>query len=57
MFGFAILNNDYQNAEWGYIDYKELKDLNINGFEVERDINWEPKKAGLVEKIVKSGGI
>ena len=57
MFGFAILNDDYQNAEWGYVDYKELRDLNINGFEVERDLHWEPKKAGLVERIVRGGGI
>jgi len=34
-----------------------LKDLNINGFEVERDINLEPKKAGLIERIVKRNGV
>lgn len=57
MFGFAILNADYQNAEWGYIDYMELKDLNIYGFEVDRDMDWYNKKAGDVEKIVKGGGV
>ena len=57
MFGFAILNEDYQNAEWGYIDYNELLELNVRGFEIERDLYWKPKKAGLIEKIVKGGGI
>ena len=57
MFGFAILNDDYQNAEWGNIDYNELKDLNIKGFQVDRDLHWKPKKAGLVERIVKGGGV
>jgi hypothetical protein len=34
-----------------------LKDLNVNGFEIDQDLHWKPKKAGLVEKIVKGGGI
>jgi hypothetical protein len=25
--GFAILNDDFQNAEWGYISFSELKSL------------------------------
>lgn len=57
MLGFAILNEDYQNSEWGYIDYDELRSINIKGFEVDRDLYWEPKKAGLIERIVKGGGI
>ena len=57
MFGFAILNNDFQNAEWGYVSYSELSELNVNGFEVDRDLYWKPKKAGLIEKIVKGGGV
>ena len=57
MYLFVILNNDYQNAEWGYVDYNELRDLNVNGFEVERDLHWETKKAGLVERIVRGCGI
>jgi hypothetical protein len=57
MFGFAILNDDYQNSEWGYVDYKELRDLNVKGFEVDRDLDWYPKKAGLVERIVRGGGV
>jgi len=57
MFGFAILNDDYQMAEWGNIDYSELLDLKVHGFEVRRDMDWYTKKAGLVEKIFKAGGI
>ena len=25
--GFAILNDDFQNAEWGYISFSELKSI------------------------------
>ena len=56
MFGFAILNNDYQNAEWGYIDFNELNELNVYGFQVERDMEWYPKKASSIDRIVKGGG-
>ena len=31
-FGFAILNNDFMNAEWGYISFRELRDIKINGW-------------------------
>ena len=51
-FGYAVLNGDYQNAEWGYISYDELLDLKIGpGFEVEWDKNWKPKKANEINKI------
>ncbi len=51
--GYAILNGDNQNAEWGYISLKELKQLKINGIEIDRDIHWKPKPAGEVEMITK----
>ena len=57
MFGFVILNGDYQNAEWGNIYYPELRDLNVKGFEVDRDKYWKPTKAGLIDKIVKARGV
>lgn len=28
-FGYAILNNDFHNAEWGYFSLKELDDLKV----------------------------
>ena len=57
MFGYAILNEDYQNAEWGYVDYNELRELNIRGVEVDRDLDWYPRKASTIDKIVRGGGI
>ena len=58
--GYAILNADYQNAEWGYISFQELKDLKVAmGIEVdcEREEFWRQKKAREIEKIVESGGL
>jgi DUF2958 family protein len=52
-FGYAILNCDDENAEWGYISLKELKDLSVNGIEIDREIHWEPKPAKDIEKITK----
>ena len=28
-FGFAILNGDLQNAEWGYVSFSELKSISV----------------------------
>ena len=42
-FGFAILN-DPQNAEWGYISFKELDEINLDGLEVDNDLYWEPEE-------------
>jgi len=49
-FGYTILNSDYVNSEWGYISYDELKSVKINGFEVERELNWKPKQFSEIEK-------
>ena len=55
-FGFAILGDDYQNAEWGYISLDELLALRTaQGFEIDRDLYWQPKKAGEIERIRKCG--
>ena len=54
-FGFAILNGDYQMAEWGYFNFKELCELRTSHFlEVERDKYWKPKPAYKIEKICKA---
>lgn len=63
-FGFVILNGDIENAEWGYISFKELitlkKKINWNGFkdffEVDFDLHWTPKKVKEINKIVEAGG-
>ena len=36
--GFAILNQDYEMAEWGYFSFNELKSININGIEIDCEI-------------------
>jgi len=56
-FGFAILNNDLQNAEWGYVSFSELKELNVRGFEVDTDKYWDVRKAIEVSKIVAANGV
>jgi len=50
-FGFAILNNDYEMAEWGYFSLEELSSLKVKFLEVDRDLYWTPKKAIEIEKI------
>jgi len=52
--GFAILNGDYMNAEWGYISYSELKEIKVHGIEIDNDLYWEVCKASEVDKIKKS---
>ena len=47
-FGFVILNDDEVNAEWGYFSLSELLEVCFLGFEVDRDIYWEPVLAGDV---------
>ena len=52
--GFAILNNDYEMAEWGYISFSELKDIKVQGlFEIDCEIEevWRICKAIEVDKI------
>ena len=51
-FGFANLNDD-QNAEWGYISLEEMKESNIKGFEVDRDLNWTVRAVKEVDEIQK----
>lgn len=51
--GYAILNQDLENAEWGYISFNELKELKLKWLEVdcETEENWKVKKASEIEKI------
>ena len=61
-FGYAILNSDTENAEWGYISFTELKDLkafgDVNGnsmifVEVDCELEeyWEVRPASAIDKI------
>jgi len=55
-FGFAILNDDLEMAEWGYFNFKELCDLHVRFIEVDRDLHFAPKKAIEIERIRKAEG-
>ena len=39
-FRFAILGADYLNAEWGYISFSELKEINIHVVEGDWQRRW-----------------
>ena len=55
-FGFAILNNDYQMAEWGYVSFSELKSIKFHGLEIDCELNWKVKRAVEIQKICKAQG-
>lgn len=58
-FGFAILNNDLQNAEWGYVSLSELKAIKVHGcLEVDCELkeHWEVKRASEIDKIREANG-
>lgn len=46
-FGYAILNGDLLNSEWGYISFSELKSIKIGFVEVdcEKERYWRIVKA------------
>ncbi len=59
MFGFAILNNDLEMAEWGYTSLKELKEVRVHGhgwLEIDHDLYWKPRPACEVKQICKAQG-
>lgn len=50
--GYAILNGDHLNAEWGYISFTEMKEVKIQGWlEIDRDINWQIRMASEIDLI------
>lgn len=56
-FGFAILNGDMQNAEWGYFSLDELESVKIPpGIEIDRDCYWTVRPAREVDKIAEAQG-
>ena len=56
-FGYAILNDDFQDSEWGYFSFDELRAISIQGVEIDRDLDWKQRKASEVERIVQGGGV
>ena len=57
--GFACLNRDLQNAEWGYISYQELKEIRIGGWleiDCETEFAWRIRPALEVPLICEASG-
>ena len=50
-FGYAVLNDDMPNSEWGYFALSELRDINIHGLEIDRDLHWKPTPVKEIERI------
>lgn len=53
-FGYAMLHRDYDNAEWGYFSFDEMRAVSIMGLEIDRDLFWRVRKAGEVELIAQA---
>ena len=68
-FGFVCLNGWKDCAEWGYISFKELKELKVEQpilfggekrftiLEVDRDLHWDVRKAKDVKLIRECQGL
>lgn len=56
-FGFACLG-DPSNAEWGYVSFQELKEIQVQGIEIDCELEniWKIKKAREIELIRKVMG-
>jgi hypothetical protein len=57
--GFAILNNDLQMAEWGYISFSELKAIKVQGWlevDCEPEEFWQIRKACQIKRICQAHG-
>ena len=50
-FGFAILNDDLEMAEWGYFSLRELSDIKVKFLEIDRDLYFTPSKAIDIKRI------
>jgi len=57
--GYAILNNDYQMAEWGYVSFSELKSIKVQGWmEIDCEVEeyFPVQKASEIDKICIGNG-
>ncbi|MBM9606738.1 DUF2958 domain-containing protein [Desulfopila inferna] len=57
-FGFVILDGEFENAEWGYFALSELGDLNLQGIEIDCELeeNWQLRPAKQVNRISDAQG-
>ena len=57
--GFAILNSDFEMAEWGYISFRELKEVKVKSWlevDCETEDSWQVQKASDIPNIRKAHG-
>jgi len=57
--GFAVLNQDLQNAEWGYISFREMREIKINGWleiDCETEDVWQIRPASEIDLIRQAQG-
>lgn len=56
--GYAILNNDFIMAEWGYMSFQELKDINIEGIKIDCEFErfFPIQRASNIDKICRGNG-
>lgn len=52
-FGYAILNGDTDNAEWGYVSFQELQEVRIGFVEVDCELEeyWQIRPASQIDNI------
>lgn len=52
-FGYAILNDDTDCAEWVYVSFSELKEVCIHNIEIDYELEefWRPKPVSLIPAI------
>ena len=58
LWGYTILNHDFEMAEWGYISFRELRKINISGIEIDCELEeyFPVQKASNIIKICKGNG-
>ena len=49
--GYAILNGDMQNAEWGYVSFQDLREIKIGYVEIDCEKLWRIKPASEIDNI------
>jgi len=57
--GFAILNQDFEMAEFGYVSFEELKAIKVKGWlevDCETEEAWRVRRAVELEKIRMAQG-
>jgi hypothetical protein len=57
--GFAVLNHDLDNAEWGYMSFKEMKEIKISGWleiDCETEDVWQIRPALEINLIRQAQG-